>query len=76
MSPPRRTPPRTGAPPRGDGVDPPKQIRGSAWMVAQQTAQMVGELGGGIGGIAGAVHVAKEVKGQPKDGTEAKGKDK
>lgn len=76
MTTPRRTPPRTEPPPRGDGVLPPREIRGSGWMVAQQTAQMIGELGGGIGGIAGAVHVAKEVKGQSKNRPEAKSKDK
>jgi hypothetical protein len=69
-----RTPPRTGPPARSDGAVPPKAIRGSAWMVAQQTAQMVGELGGGIGGVAAAVHVAKDVKAQAKSGPEAKGK--
>lgn len=47
-----------------------EEIRGSAWMIAQQAAQMVGEVGVGVGGIAGAVQVAKGMIGGSKSSGE------
>jgi len=52
--------------PRGE-----EELRGSAWMVAQQAAQMVGEIGVGVGGIAGAVQVAKGMVGGSKSGPDS-----
>jgi hypothetical protein len=61
-----------GNPRAGEGSEP--EIRplresevASAWLVAQQAAQIVGEVGAGIGGIAGAVHVATHLKGSKQE---------
>jgi hypothetical protein len=40
----------------------------SAWLVAQQAAEIVGEVGGGVGGLAAAVHVATHLKGSKQGG--------
>ncbi len=45
-----------------------QELRESAWLVAQQAAQMVGEVGVGLGGAAGAVQVIKGLVGGSKSG--------
>ena len=45
-----------------------EELRGSAWMVAQQAAQMFGEVGGGAAGFATAAHLARGLVGGSKSG--------